>query len=295
MATNSYFSKGSRGEQLLYEDLIIESIKINGYDVYYIPRNIVSRDEILNEDIESLFDSSFMMEVYPETLDSFEGDGGLLSKFGFELRDQARVVIAKRSFLKAVYSHDIKHPREGDLIYFPLTKALFEIMKVADEKPFYQLSNLTTYTVTIEKFEYRGEELDTGITEIDDIQNRHSTVTPISFEMDSPSLLFSDLDVITLVSMDSPSYVVTASVMDIDNDLNVIKLGQHSSTDGIVHILEGDYTLSGSITGATAMGTVINTLENDSFDNDQTADNSEFESFNTDFIDNTENNPFGNI
>ena len=39
---NPYFTQGRRPEQLLYEDLIIESLKVFGQDVYYLPRTVVN-------------------------------------------------------------------------------------------------------------------------------------------------------------------------------------------------------------------------------------------------------------
>ena len=56
MPRNVYFKNGKTTEQDLYEDIIIEAIKIYGYDVFYIPRKIVKRDGILTEDLISKFD-----------------------------------------------------------------------------------------------------------------------------------------------------------------------------------------------------------------------------------------------
>ena len=66
MPRSVYFSQAVRSEQNLYEDLIIESLKIFGQDVYYIPRTLVSRDNILGEDAASKFDDAF--ERHAETL-----------------------------------------------------------------------------------------------------------------------------------------------------------------------------------------------------------------------------------
>ena len=50
MPTSVYFNTGTQREQLLYEDLIIEQLKAFGQDVYYIPRTIVDKDTIFDED-----------------------------------------------------------------------------------------------------------------------------------------------------------------------------------------------------------------------------------------------------
>ena len=51
MATNLYFTQGAKGEQDLYEDIVIESLKMFGQDIYYLPRDIVNEDRILGEDV----------------------------------------------------------------------------------------------------------------------------------------------------------------------------------------------------------------------------------------------------
>ena len=46
MALNHYFNQKAKNEQNLYEDIIIESLKIYGQDVYYLPREIVNENDI---------------------------------------------------------------------------------------------------------------------------------------------------------------------------------------------------------------------------------------------------------
>jgi hypothetical protein len=174
MATNVYFSGSVKSEQGLYEDLIIESISIYGQDVIYVPRTQIADDSILN-DTYSKFDDGYTVEMYIENVDSFEGDGDLLSKFGLEIRDQATFIVAKRRWEKQIglYDSDVR-PMEGDLIYLPVTKALFEIKFVEHEQPFYQLQNLPVYKLQAELFEYSNESLDTGIEGIDSFEATNS-------------------------------------------------------------------------------------------------------------------------
>lgn len=171
MATNPYISQKVFSEQTLYEDLVIESIKFYGHDVYYIPRDIVELDNILNEDIESKFASAYMLEMYIESIDGFGGQGDLYSKFGIQIRDNATFVVAKKRWRELVGSSNnaviATTPAEGDLIYYPLSKSLFEITFVDHESPFYQLSNFPTFKMECELFEYGGQEFDTGIAELD--------------------------------------------------------------------------------------------------------------------------------
>jgi hypothetical protein len=92
MPTNVYFSHGTKNEQYLVEDLIIESLKIYGNEFMYIPRTLVSKDEILGEDRLSQFTSSFPIEMYFENVDSFAGQGAFIQKFGLMMEQSAKVM-----------------------------------------------------------------------------------------------------------------------------------------------------------------------------------------------------------
>ena len=174
MPINPHFNHSNpcNVDAILYEDLIIESIQIKGFDVYYIPRSIIEEDTILNEEIESKFTSAYSIEVYLTDQDGF-GDGDLLSKFGLQVKDQATFQFAKRRWTELIQSNinDIvqDRPYEGDLLYDPISKKLFEIRYVEDEVPFYQLANLPVYEIQCELFVYEGQDIDTGVEEIDNI------------------------------------------------------------------------------------------------------------------------------
>jgi len=171
MATNVYFSHGTRNEQYLIEDLIVESLKIYGQELFYIPRTLVSKDEILGEDRLSKFTSSFPIEMYFENVDSLDGQGAFIQKFGLMMEQSATLVVARRRWDQLVgrYGQTIipTRPCEGDLIYFPLTKGLFEIKFVKHQDPFYQLGKLYVFKLQVELFQYASEKIDTGISEID--------------------------------------------------------------------------------------------------------------------------------
>ena len=177
MPRNVYFSQGTTGEQNLYEDITIEGLKIYGHDAYYIPRKIVNEDSLFNEDQLSSFGSSYMIEAYVANVDGYEGEGDLLSKFGLEIKDQVTLVIANRRWEQLIGRHvasdtDLdrtvtRRPMEGDLIYLPFAKGLFEITFVEAEDPFYQLQNLPTFQLKCELFKYSGEDIDTGVDIID--------------------------------------------------------------------------------------------------------------------------------
>jgi hypothetical protein len=137
----------------------------------YIPRTLVSKDEILGEDRLSKFTSSFPIEMYFENVDSLDGQGAFIQKFGLMMEQSATLVVARRRWDQLVgrYGQTIlpNRPCEGDLIYFPLTKGLFEIKFVKHQDPFYQLGKLYVFKLQVELFQYASENIDTGIAEID--------------------------------------------------------------------------------------------------------------------------------
>jgi hypothetical protein len=179
MATSVFFNNfQSSQEQLLLESLIIESIKIYGNDVYYIPRRQDKLDQIYGESPVTSFDKSYFVEMYINSVDGFSGDGNFMSKFGLEIRDQVTFTIAQRVFNDEVNVFEpvtLHRPREGDLVYFSLNKKCFQIKYVNDKPFFYQLGALQTFELTCELFEYSGEVLNTGIEEIDRLQKDFST------------------------------------------------------------------------------------------------------------------------
>lgn len=189
MTTNFFFSNFENSmEQNLIEDLIVESIKIYGHDLFYIPRNVDTTkagfDDLRNETDLASFDENYMVEMYVKNVDGFEGNGEFLSKFGLEVRDQITFSIAMKTFdlevtqhsahnhayddAETMFSHTLFRPREGDLVYFPLNRKVFEIQKVNHESIFYQMGTLQMYDLQCELFEYSGEHFNTGIPYVDE-------------------------------------------------------------------------------------------------------------------------------
>jgi len=281
MARNTYFSQGSTAEQHLYEDMIIEALGIYGQEVYYIPREIVTEDDIFNEDIESKFDDAYLIEMYVENVDSFEGEGSILSKFGVQLRDSATLIAAKRTWEKVTFGTGLTRPNEGDLIYFAMTKTLMQITFVEHERPFYQLNNLPVYKMTIEAFEYGDESIDTGIEEIDKIELDQATRA--SFTLTDVSGTFQIGETVTAQDQS------TAEVAAWDSSTSRISVVGLSS-----NFTPGD-TITGGTSAATGSISVIDTMQAVE-ENDAYADNNEFEVVaNDNYIDFSEINPFGEV
>src|SRR5210317_1599491 len=186
MVTNLFFNNFNfTSEQRLVEDLIIEAIQIYGIECYYLPRTLVKEDNLFGEDILSKFDNAYALEMYIKNVEGFDGEGDFLSKFNIEIRDEITFTISQRRFSEEIHPSDttpynedqgIGRPMEGDLIYFPLNGKIFEIKFVEHEAIFYQMGSLQTYDLTLELFEYSHEEINTGITDIDAIEDTYSGV-----------------------------------------------------------------------------------------------------------------------
>jgi hypothetical protein len=174
MAISVYFNNyNSKGEQRLIEDIIVESIKIMGFDSFYLPIfNPEDRDILYGEDPVKKFTQAFNVEMYLSSSEGYEGQQDFFSKFGLEIRDSVRVIISKRSFEERVPQNTFTRPREGDLVYIPFlngTGELYEITFVEQAKDFHQLGrqNPYFYELKMEKFKYSQEIINTGDTEID--------------------------------------------------------------------------------------------------------------------------------
>ena len=167
-------ANASSQEQKFIENLVVESIEIYGQDIYYVPRTLVNRDTVFGEDSDSTFDSARAIRAYVNNVEGWEGQGELLSKFGIRVEDKTTFIFSREKFTEKVDDLETLivegRPNEGDLIWFPITKHLFEIKFVEVERPFYQLGRNFVWECQCELFEYSDEELDTGVTEIDAIE-----------------------------------------------------------------------------------------------------------------------------
>ena len=179
MPTNVYFDTGTTSEQRLYESLIIEQLRAFGHDVYYLPRKLVNEDTLFGEDRLSSFNDAYMIEMYLDNIEGFEGQKEMMTRFGMDIQDEATWVVSKRRFEQLISTDQnlivSTRPNEGDLIYFPKAKKLFEISFVDHDDPFYQIYNLPTFKMRCRTFEYSQEDMDTGISDIDAIETSEST------------------------------------------------------------------------------------------------------------------------
>jgi hypothetical protein len=157
------------------QNLADEMIKIFGIDCYYLPRNTNYIDPLFTEAPSSKFDVAIPLEMYINTYEGFQGEGDLLSKFGLNVADKLILSVSRRRFAEDIGSiYSLIRPREGDLVYFPFTNGIFEIKFVEHEASFYQTGSLQYFELQLEKFNYNSEQFNTGIANIDSIQQNYS-------------------------------------------------------------------------------------------------------------------------
>lgn len=283
---NVYFSDKVRSEQNLYDDIVIESLKIYGQDLYYLPRDIVNKNPVFGEDVPSTFNSSYKIEMYIENIEGFDGEGDLFTRFGVEIRDEATFIVSRRRWNMTIgqYDNEIEseRPREGDLLYLPMTNKMFEILHVEHEQPFYQLSNLPVYKLRAQLFEYSDEDLDTGIAVIDEIETKYAYTYILTLGANG----------VIEVGQQATQTFTDGTIMsgevakwsDSDNKLHLIHVG---ASDGLYHnfittqplaVNDSSYT----VTAVTEDNKISNNEQNDDFQTDAAG-----------FLDFTENNPFG--
>jgi len=309
MATNVFFNHAVRSEQNLYEDIIIESLKMFGQDVLYIPREVITKDELLNEDY-ARFTDTYTVEMYIENTDNWEGEGDLMSKFGLQIRDQATFICSKRRWEKEISLWNVSNidrPKEGDLLYLPLTSNLFQISFVEHEQPFYALGNLPVYKLNAELFEYSDEEFETGVKEIDNIELAYSNYEIFGTNTGN-GVSFITGETVTQ-GTDITDVYVTGEISKIEHpggsNTAVLYINDSTGTDGIARsfVVSSTYPIIGSDSGASwtiyssAADLVFDNkpwLTNDKLNrNDPAAQNATFSTESDAIIDFSENNPFG--
>lgn len=272
MATSTYFQKFNHAnEQNLIDSIVVESIKVYGHDVNYILRSSSNFDDVFQEDDLTSFNSQYPIEMYIKNVDGFEGEGDFVGRFGLEIRDQITFSVAKSTFQSL--ETGLSRPKEGDLIYFPLTKKLFEIQFVEHEAIFYQSGKLQTYDLTCELFEYSNEDLDTGIAAIDNIEKENAFQTKQTIS--------------TLSANFTVGETVTGSLSNV-----TAEVVSNTSSEIIIINMTGTFTNGETITGGSSGSTATIGIVTQEFVNDKQAENTNIQTVSDSIIDFSENNPF---
>jgi len=288
MAKTTYFTHGTRNEQILQQSLVDEFIKMFSLDILYIPRKLIAKDNILNEEIISEFDDSFLTYAYLENNEGFQGAGDILTKFGIRSTDEITLTLSKQMFddfiaVQMTGADNImvgSRPQEGDLIYFPLTSNLFEVKFVEHEVPFYQFGKLFTYQLKCELYEYANE---TAGSDIFETQEDDGFIVKFYYDRETIS---GEPQLGEMV--EGSVNGIKAMVNQWDPDEAFVELRAFTSSSASSTYLVGE-TLTGEVTGFS-----INITSFDELDmKDAYADNIEFENLGDGILDFTEVNPFG--
>ena len=272
---------GVATEQNLVQDLVDEQIKLFGSDVFYIPR-VHLKDKTLGEVIQSEFNQSYMIEMFLVNVEGFGAGAEFVSKFGLRITDEITFVVSRRRWEQsanpALSLAVDGRPNEGDLIYLPLTEDLYEIKFVEREAPFYQLGKNYIYTMTAEIYELGNDEFETGIEEIDVVEEILAPSITLAMDPDA-TIHYSLGEIVT-----GGTTGTTAEVSFWDRNTHELKLINRN----------GNFTPGETITGAES-GTVQDsvTVDNLTLENVQYADNKYIETTGNDLLDFTEVNPFG--
>ncbi len=291
MPSNLYFNnfpKNITSEQLLVEDLVIESLKIHGMDVYYLPRTSRNTvDYIFGEDPLKEYVSAYPLEMYLENVTGMEGEGDFISKFGLEIRDEVQLLVSRRRFAATVPQ---TRPNEGDLIYIPLVQNFFEITFVEhenDQAMFYTLGrgrggNVYVYGLKLKQLVFSNEIIETGVTEIDEQIRDEYPRTKITLSAGSGTFVN---DEFVYVGANLASSTAQALVYDFTPNTHIEvyrTIGTFSSGTLKGNTSNAQWTIS-TVDSLTLMNTAFEDIQ----------DNARIEAESDAIIDWTETNPFG--
>ena len=289
MSTNLYFNNvTSHAEQELINDLTNEVIKIHGMDLFYIPRSIVKEDLILGEDVLAKFSTAYEIEMYLKGTEGFGGEGDLVSKFGLDVRDEVIFTVHKDRFNLAT---DMDKPLEGDLIFLPINKGLFEIKFVEHEQPFYQAGKNYSFDITCELFQYSEEQMQTGIVDVDQIEKDESYAIDLVMSAGGSGLYTVNEEVYQGPSLANSTFkgivvswnATTRTLRLNDISGSIAAVATYGDTSSAVWSLSS----TTDSTGKADLDQVLPT--------DPNADNLEFEIEADSILDFSESNPFGDV
>jgi hypothetical protein len=283
MPTNLYFQNTtSHAEQELINSLTSEVIQIHGLDVFYIPRTLVKEDVLLGEDVLSKFSTAYEIEMYLKGTEGFGGEGDLVSKFGLDVRDEVIFTVHKDRFELAT---DMAKPLEGDLVFLPINKGLFEIKFVEHEQPFYQAGKNYSFDITCELYQYSEEQLETGIADIDNIEREQSAAVDLIMTAGGSGTFSIDESVYQGASLAAATG--KGVVVSWDSLTRTLRVNDTSGTFAASTDVTGD--VSGAV-WSQASAADYQELPTTPF-----ADNKEFETEGDSILDFSEANPFGDV
>lgn len=280
-------------EQSLVEDLIEESIKINGADCTYIVRESITgseKDLIYGEDPSAKFSKVYILEMYMNNTTEVVSGGSFMARFGLQINETVSLTIARRTFQRWVPANIASRPREGDLIYVPFSTNLYEIKNVNSEKNFYTLGrdgNLPyAYELSCELFKHSQESISTGIPEIDTIELDGAYAIELALNGTTGNGNYH----INELVFQGTSYATANAVAEVK------AWGPNSKLLKIQNI-KGVFANTGNVQGVTSntVYTILNYDPQEDHTEYGDSQNSEIETEVEEFVNNSEKNPFGYV
>ena len=277
MATNPYFQPNIKSEQELYEDITIESLQMHGQDVYYIPRHSQGYDRVWSDDILPKYEDAYRLEMYIDNTEGFDGEGDLFSKFGVEIRDAASFTVSRRRFQTEVRNREEKEvdpdghceqvgqpkryyrPREGDLIYLPMTQTTFQVMRCETQDPFFALHNLPIFKLSCEMYEYSNENFDTGIKEIDRVEEAFAYQWVMKMDEGGATGYIENETVTQLLGTGA---TMSGKIVKIDNVTHEVFVAHGGADDGKWHAFLDGVPLIGEKSQAAGLPIGVRELNN---------------------------------
>lgn len=273
-------------ESSLIEDLYNEAIKIQGFSGYYLSNdNEKARDLIYGDDPLKVFKKYYILDMYLVNTMDYGDEQDFFSKFGLEVRNNIKIQFTAREFANKL-ANKYPRPREGDLIFIPFMKdtgELFEIKFVNTSKDLYTLGRPKPYyyEISLEPFKYNDENIQTGIDDIDIIDDIFAYKTTLQLIKGSGNFIKEE-SVIQI----QPDLSATGNVISWDPDNLVLTLIN----------VKGDFsnTLSSNVVGTISLSEY--TLKSDT-DDIQTIpfDNSNIDKEFSSILNPSSTNEFGNI
>jgi len=274
---------------MLLEDLVIESIRNHGIDVYYMPRTSQGTlDTLFGDDPVKYYDQAIKIDMYLETFQDFGGQQEFFSKFGLQIEKTARLAVARRTFEKYVQQRLRLMPKEGDLVFMPTQRKMMEIRFVERDASFYQLGKIIPYmyALSMETFKYNGEFFNTGIEEID-LMGDESAIS-INYNVSPTSTATFERGEIAYQGTSPTTNNIFGIVVDYDRPSGILRLrnirGEFATANA---------TIRGFTSGATANSLSYDILYDATIPQGEIGDNVIIQEEANTYMDFSESNPFG--
>jgi hypothetical protein len=289
MATNNFFASNyeSSEEQGLIRSLITEAIQIQGYDIFYMPKESVNYDYLFGEDTHPLYNKAYMVEAYIKDVEGYRGGGQILTKLGLDTQEDMTILISIERFSEEITKDEPKiiRPREGDLIYFGLDKhTIMEITFVDNKPPFFMGGELYTYEISMKRFSYGSQTIETGIPDIDEVENHGAITNIIVGDSITNGLSYIVGELVYQLGSDNTTYKASGTILGFDN--NIITMHD------VFGVFEEGINIIGETSGAIYAFPVKNDITFDDVSRNKVSDNVKVKIEGDDVIDRSEANPF---